>query len=116
MQYDHCYNIKEYYEEEFWYSGDCANEAEVIDHFANHTILIQFFEKKTKIDFSKKQDYLSSQMEFISSDYVEKDRWNMRKTTFRRYDLEMHDSILNPVEQITDKISYLEVVSTRVEN
>ena len=55
-------------------------------------------------------------MEFISSDYVEKDRWNMRKTTFRRYDLEMHDSILNPVEQITDKISYLEVVSTRVEN
>ena len=88
----------------------------MIDHFAKHTILIKFFEKKTKIDFSKKQDFLSSQMEFISSDYVEKDRWNQRKTTFRRYDLEMHDSIFNPVEQVTDEMKYLEVVSTRVES
>ena len=55
-------------------------------------------------------------MEFISSDYVEKDRWNQRKTTFRRYDLEMHDSIFNPVEQVTDEMKYLEVVSTRVES
>ena len=76
VQYDHCYAIKEWYEEEFWYSEACANHDEVIAFFAEHTILVKFFEKKTKIDFSKQDDYESSQMEFISSDYVEKDRWN----------------------------------------
>ena len=116
VQYDHCYAIKEWYEEEFWYPEACATHDEVIAFYAEHTILVKFFEKKTKIDFSKQDNYESSQMEFISSDYVEKDRWNQRKTTFRRYDLEMEDSIFNPIDKVTDEISYLQVVSTRVES
>ena len=38
--------------------------------------MIEFFESKTKIDFSARENYKSSQMEWVSRDYVEKERWN----------------------------------------
>lgn len=43
-------------------------------------------------------------MEWISRDYVEKNRYNERKMTLRKFNIDMEDNILNPVETVTDEI------------
>ena len=49
-------------------------------------------------------------MEWISRDYVEKSRYNERKMTLRKFQVDMEDNVLNPFETVTDSIKYLQSV------
>ena len=75
--YNHCYQLKEGSPDYEASIGDtCLSIEEATEYYDKHTVAIEFFEKKTKIDFSKIENYETSQMEWVSRDYVEKNRWN----------------------------------------
>lgn len=48
---------------------------------------IIFYESRTKVDFSKQDDYIHRQMEFISEDLFKKNV--LRTTVLRKHDLEL---------------------------
>ena len=75
----------------------CKTEAETIEWFNKYAIRIDFYESKTKIDFSEQVDYTYQQVEFLSRDYIEIRRFKQRKTILRLNELNMHDSIIDPL-------------------
>ena len=53
----------------------CYNQTETKSYFEKYAIRMDFYEKKTKVDFSAKEGYLTEQVEFISRDYIEIERF-----------------------------------------
>ena len=94
----------------------CYNEEQTKAYFSKYAIRMDFFEKKTKIDFSAKEGYLTEQVEFISRDYIEIERFKQRKTIVRKYELTMSDSTVDPLMMPTDEKDFLQSSGTSVEN
>ena len=41
----------------------CMSQEEKDDWFNEHMLILDYFEKKTKLDFTKKENYITHQME-----------------------------------------------------
>ena len=94
----------------------CYNQTETKSYFDKYAIRMDFFEKRTKVDFSALSGYLTEQVEFISRDYIEIERFKQRKTIVRKYELTMEDSTIDPLMSPTDEKNFLQSSSTAVEN
>ena len=55
ISYEHCF---ESYEPQP--NVECKTKAETLEFYENNTVAIEFYEKKTLIDFSKIDDYKTS--------------------------------------------------------
>ena len=76
IYYEPCSRTASYMPEAISEGVTCLNDEEMREFYDRSSVMIEFFESKTKIDFSARENYKYSQMEWISRDFVEKERWN----------------------------------------
>ena len=71
--------------------------------FSNNSIFIDYYEKRTKIDFSAQINLISHQMERLSAwDEIRTNKGTQRFTTLRKYKLEIGNSLINPFKDTTN--------------
>ena len=73
---------------------------------------MNWYEKRTKIDFSSSSDYVKETMENFATDKITELGTVRRTTLLRAHQLSMQDEVINPLETETDAVDYFQISST----
>ena len=69
---------------------------------------VESYELRTKLDYSKTNDYIYQQMELFANDYSAA----QRESAIRKHELEIHNAWLNPIESLSEQRDYLSVAAS----
>ena len=70
--------------------------------------MLDWFATQTKINYSAQQDYFEfSLQKIVAGDQLKKDRVVIRDTKLRLHDMTFEDDFIDPFEQSTHSMSYL---------
>ena len=58
--YEECYKVLDYEPDLIPEGTTCMNKTEISEFYNQNTVLIEFYESKTKIDYSLKENYIYS--------------------------------------------------------
>ena len=61
-------------------SADCKSEEELAEFLEQNTIILSWYATRTKMDFSKENDYLDHSVEFLGDDWIRQNKFIQRDT------------------------------------
>ena len=82
--------------------------------FEYNFVNVRYYATKTRVDFGRQEDYVSRYFEWFLSDSLDLAKSTWRSSKLRINKVSFEDSIIDPFEQETDEISYLQAVDVEV--
>ena len=93
----------------------CWDQSQVVEWFNENRLELAYYESKTKVDYSLQTGYIQKQMEFVAGETIQLGQSKVRTTVLRAHDLEMQDSVWDPMQSTSDQYEYLQVHQTDVQ-
>jgi len=93
----------------------CMSQEQANEWLRDNQVYIGMYQTEARIDLAAKENYFQTSFDYMN--LVEHLKYDSHATRYSRIqinEVEMHDTVFNPLDSVTDGMTYLEVASTQL--